>query len=62
MFDGDIRKMRVEAVMSMARTLTVAEMRSVILQLTSLHDLIVMENDPRWEKPVYTAGMEDNGR
>jgi hypothetical protein len=62
LFDGDIRKMRVEAVMSMARVLTLAEMRSVILQLTSLHDLIVMENDPRWEKPVYTAGMEDCGR
>jgi len=62
MFDGDIRKMRVEAVMSMARVLTLAEMRSVILQLTSLHDLIVMENDPRWKKPVYTAGMEDCGR
>jgi hypothetical protein len=74
MFDGDIRKMRVEAVMSMARTLTVQEMRSVILQLTSLHDLIVMENDPRWEKPIqntgavsgsisaYADGMEDCGR
>ena len=62
MFDGDIRKMRVEAVMSMARVLTLAEMRSVILQLTSLHDLIVMENDPRWEKPVYAPGMEDCGR
>ena len=62
MFDGDIRKMRVEAVMSMARVLTVAEMRSVILQLTSLHDLIVMENDPRWEKPRYAPGMEDCGR
>ena len=54
--------MRVEAVMSMARVLTLAEMRSVILQLTSLHDLIVMENDPRWEKPVYAPGMEDCGR
>ena len=62
MFDGDIRKMRVEAVMSMARVLTLAEMRSVILQLTSLHDLIVMENDPRWEKPSYGPGMEDCGK
>ena len=73
MFDGDIRKMRVEAVMSMARVLTVQEMRSVILQLTSLHDLIVMENDPRWQKPVentgafsggitYEDGMEDCGK
>ena len=50
MFDGDIRKMRVEAVMSMARVLTLQEMRSVILQLTSLHDSIIMDNDPRWEK------------
>lgn len=54
--------MRVEAVMSMARVLTLAEMRSVILQLTSLHDLIVLENDPRWEKPNYGPGMEDCGR
>jgi hypothetical protein len=62
MFDGDIRKMRVEAVMSMARTLTVAEMRSVILQLTSLHDMIIINNDSRWEKPAYEDGMEDCGR
>ena len=62
MFDGDIRKMRVEAVMSMARTLTVAEMRSVILQLTSLHDMIIINNDSRWEKPTYEDGMEDCGR
>lgn len=62
MFDGDIRKMRVEAVMSMARVLTVQEMRSVILQLTSLHDMIIINNDPRWEKPRYEDGMEDCGK
>ena len=73
MFNGDIRNLRIEAVMSMARTLTVQEMRSVILQLTSLHDLIIMDNDSRWEKPIqntgavsggvaYEDGMEDCGK
>ena len=62
MFGGDIRKDRVQAVMSMARILTLAEMKSVVYQLTALHDLIVMNNDPRWEKPRYEAGMEDCGR
>jgi hypothetical protein len=62
MFNGDIRNLRIEAVMSMARSLTVQEMRSVILQLTSLHDLIVIENDPRWVKPSYEPGMEDCGK
>ena len=62
MFGGDIRKDRVEAVMSMARILTLSEMKFVVFQLTALHDLIVMNNDPRWEKPRYEAGMEDCGR
>lgn len=62
MFGGDIRKDRVQAVMSMARILTLAEMKSVLYQLTTLHDLIVMNNDPRWEKPRYEDGMEDCGR
>jgi hypothetical protein len=51
MFNGDIRKERVERVMVMASKLTVMEMKSVILQLTSLHDSIIMANDPRWQKP-----------
>ena len=50
MFSGDIRNLRVDMVMNMAKNLTVVEMRSVILQLTSLHDSIIMDNDPRWEK------------
>ena len=51
MFDGDIRKSRVEHVMVFASQLTVAEMRSIIEQLTHLHDSIVIANDPRWKKP-----------
>jgi hypothetical protein len=50
MFNGDIRKERVEKVMVLASKLTVMEMKSVILQLTSLHDSIIMANDPRWKK------------
>ena len=61
MFNGDIRNLRVDAVMAMAKNLTVMEMRSVILQLTSLHDSIIIKNDPRWEK-TYEPGMEDCGR
>jgi hypothetical protein len=62
MFNGDIRNLRIDAVMAMAKNLTVVEMKSVILQLTSLHDSIIMANDTRWEKPVYEPGMEDNGK
>ena len=51
MFGGDIRKDRVVKVMTLASTLTVMEMKSVIQQLTYLHDSIVMANDPRWAKP-----------
>lgn len=51
MFNGDIRKSRVEKVMVLASQLTVAEMRSIIEQLTHLHDSIVIANDPRWKKP-----------
>ena len=50
MFGGDIRKDRVVKVMNLASTLTVMEMKSVIQQLTHLHDSIVMANDPRWKK------------
>jgi hypothetical protein len=51
MFNGDIRKDRVAKVMTLASQLTVMEMKSVVLQLTHLHDSIVMQNDPRWIKP-----------
>lgn len=51
MFNGDIRKDRVARVMALASQLTVMEMKSVVLQLTHLHDSIVMENDPKWIKP-----------
>ena len=51
MFDGDIRKSRVERVMILASQLTVAEMKAVVEQLTHLHDSIVIANDPRWKKP-----------
>lgn len=51
MFNGDIRKKRVEQVMNLASQLTVMEMKSVVLQLTHLHDSIVIANDPKWIKP-----------
>ena len=51
MFNGDIRKERVEKVMTMASQLTVMEMKSIILQLTHLHDSIILANDSRWLKP-----------
>jgi hypothetical protein len=50
MFNGDIRKERVERIMVLASNLTVAEMKAVIAQLTQLHDSIVIANDPRWVK------------
>lgn len=51
MFNGDIRKSRIERVMVLASQLTLVEMRTVIEQLTHLHDSIVIANDPRWKKP-----------
>ena len=50
MFGGDIRKERVERVMTLARQLTVMEMRAVIKELTRIHDSIIMANDPKWIK------------
>lgn len=50
MFNGDIRKERVKRVMILASQLTVMEMRTVIKELTHLHDSIIMANDPRWIK------------
>jgi hypothetical protein len=49
-FNGDIRKARVERIMVMASNLTLSEMKAVIAQLTQLHDSIVLANDPRWVK------------
>ena len=51
MFHGDIRKSRVERVMVLASQLTLAEMKTIIAQLTHRHDSIVIANDPRWKKP-----------
>lgn len=51
MFNGDIRKERVERVMSMASQLTLAEMKAVVRELTHLHDSIVLQKDPKWIKP-----------
>lgn len=53
MFDGDIRKERVERVMTLASTLTVQEMKAVIRALTHLHDSIVMQHDPKWAKEAH---------
>lgn len=53
MFNGDIRKDRVARVMTLASQLTVMEMKSVVLQLTHLHDSIVMEHDPKWIKAAH---------
>lgn len=50
MFNGDIRKERVERVMTLASQLTVQEMKAVVRALTHLHDSIVMERDPKWHK------------
>ena len=50
MFGGDIRKERVERVMTLASQLTVMEMRAVIQALTHIHDSIIMANDPKWIK------------
>lgn len=53
MFNGDIRKERVERVMTLASTLTVQEMAAVVRALTHLHDSIVMQHDPKWVKAAH---------
>ena len=53
MFDGDIRKERVERVMTLASQLTLQEMVAVVRQLTHLHDSIVMQHDPKWSKEAH---------
>ena len=53
MFDGDIRKERVARVMTMASQLTLQEMVAVVRQLTHLHDSIVMQHDPKWQKEAH---------
>jgi len=50
MFNGDIRKERVVRVMTLASQLTLAEMKMVVRELTHLHDSIVLEKDPKWQK------------
>ena len=50
MFNGDIRKQRVEDVMRLVRQMTLAEMKSLYSQIAQLHDSIVLAKDPRWIK------------
>ena len=50
-FNGDIRLARVEVVMRMIRSMTLAEMKAVVRQATQYHDSIVMALDPKWIKP-----------
>lgn len=56
MFNGDIRIERVENIMAIARNLTLAEMKAVVKQLTELHDDIVLQKDPRWQKECHKSG------
>ena len=51
MFNGDIRKQRVEDVMKVVRKMTLAEMKSLYSQIAQHHDSIVLQNDPKWVKP-----------
>ena len=51
MFNGDIRLARVEDVMKLVRTMTLAEIKAVVSQATQYHDSIVLAMDPRWRKP-----------
>jgi hypothetical protein len=53
MFNGDIRKARVERVMALASQMTLAEMKAVVRELTHLHDSIVMAKDPKWSKDPH---------
>ena len=58
MFNGDIRLARVEDVMKLVRTMTLAEIKSVVSQATQYHDSIVLAMDPKWRKP--DPHWEDN--
>ena len=51
MFNGDIRLARVEDVMKLVRTMTLAEIKAVVQQATQYHDSIVLALDPKWRKP-----------
>jgi hypothetical protein len=51
MFNGDIRLARVEDVMKLVRTMTLAEIKAVVAQATQYHDSIVLAMDPKWRKP-----------
>ena len=58
MFNGDIRLARVEDVMKLVRTMTLAEIKAVVSQATQYHDSIVLALDPKWRKP--DPHWEDN--
>jgi len=51
MFNGDIRLARVEDVMKLVRTMTLAEIKAVVREATQYHDSIVLAMDPKWRKP-----------
>jgi len=51
MFNGDIRLARVEDVMKLVRTMTLAEIKAVVREATQYHDSIVLALDPKWRKP-----------
>jgi hypothetical protein len=51
MFNGDIRLARVEDVMKLVRSMTLAEIKAVVQQATQYHDSIVLAMDPKWRKP-----------
>jgi hypothetical protein len=51
MFGGDIRLARVEDVMKLVRTMTLAEIKAVVREATQYHDSIVLALDPKWRKP-----------
>lgn len=51
MFNGDIRLARVEDVMKMVRSMTLAEIKAVVREATQYHDSIILAMDPKWRKP-----------
>ena len=50
LFNGDIRLQRIERVMKLIRPMTLAEMKAIYREIAQLHDAIVLQSDPRWEK------------
>jgi hypothetical protein len=51
MFNGDIRRQRVEDVMNVIRKMTLAEMKMIYRQIAQHHDAIVLAANPKWKKP-----------